>query len=99
MIAVLMAGDPIHVKSLDVVSWARFMQILEDAGPAWKVAVLYGPVSQNITREALKNLLTVTDPKGAVSVIGGLNVLAREADKCWKCDDDDVFYCSCRNKK
>jgi len=50
MIAVLMAGDAIHVKSLDVVSWARFMQILEDAGPAWKVAVLYGPVSQNIMR-------------------------------------------------
>jgi hypothetical protein len=45
------------------------------------VDVLYGPSAQNITTfEALKNLLTVTDPGGA-----GLDALAREAAKCWKC--------------
>jgi hypothetical protein len=50
------------------------------------VAVLYGPAAQNITmREALKNLLTVTDPWGALPVSGGLDVLARETAKCWKC--------------
>jgi hypothetical protein len=62
------------------------LQILEDAGPAWVVAVLYGPAAQNITtREALKNLLTANDPGGAVPVSGGLDVLAREAVKCFKC--------------
>jgi hypothetical protein len=85
-IAALTACDGLHVKRLDVPSWARFLQILEDAGPAWMVAVLYGPAAQNITtREALKNLLTSTDPRGAVSVSGGLDMLAREAAKCWKC--------------
>ena len=81
-IAALTAGDTIHVNRLD----ARFLQILEDAGPAWMVAVLYGPAAQNITtREVLKNLLTTTDPGGAVSVSEGLDALAREAAKCWKC--------------
>ena len=81
-IAALTAGDMIHVNRLD----ARFLQILEDAGPAWMVAVLYGPAAQNITtREVLKNLLTTTDPGGAVSVSEGLDALAREAAKCWKC--------------
>jgi hypothetical protein len=59
---------------LDVPSWARFLQILEDTGPAWMVAVLYTTSAQNITtRDDLKNLLTVTDPGGAVPVSGGLD--------------------------
>jgi hypothetical protein len=41
-IASITSTDVLHVKSLDVQSWARFLQILEDAGPAWVVAVLYG---------------------------------------------------------
>jgi hypothetical protein len=86
VIAVLTALDSLYVKSLDVPSWAQFLQILQDAGPAWMVAVLYGPETLNITTsEALKNLLTTTDPGGAVSVSGGLDVLARETVKCWKC--------------
>jgi hypothetical protein len=39
-IAALTAGDALYVKGLDVPSWAGFLQILEDAGPAWMVAVL-----------------------------------------------------------
>ena len=69
------AGDALHVKRLDVPSWAQFLQILEDTGPAWMVDVLCRPAAQSITaREALKNLLTATDPGGDVSVSGGLDV-------------------------
>ncbi len=77
-IATLTALDTLYVKGLDVPSWARFLQILEDAGPAWMVAVLYGPAAQNITtRKDLKNLLTDTDPWEAVSVSGSLDTLIR----------------------
>ena len=41
VIAMLTADDTLSVKRLDVPSWARFLQILEDAGPAWMVTVLY----------------------------------------------------------
>ena len=40
-IADLTADDTIYVKNLDTPLWARFLQILEDVGPAWVVAVLY----------------------------------------------------------
>jgi hypothetical protein len=40
-IAALTADDTIYVKNLDTPLWARFLQILEDVGPAWVVAVLY----------------------------------------------------------
>jgi hypothetical protein len=77
--------DAFHVNRLDVPSWERFLQILEDAGPAWVVTVLYTPVAQNITtRDSLKNLLTVNDPGVAVPVSGELDTLAREVVKCWK---------------
>ena len=75
----------LHVKHLNVPSWARFLQILEDAGPVWTVAVLYGPAAQNIAMRKALNLLTDTDPGGAVSVSGGLDTLACETVKCWKC--------------
>ena len=66
--AIAALGDALHVKRLDVPSWAQFLQILEDTGPAWMVDVLCRPAAQSITaREALKNLLTATDPGGAVS--------------------------------
>jgi hypothetical protein len=71
----LLLGDPLHVKRLDVPSWAQFLQILEDTGPAWMVDVFYGPAAQNITtREALNNLLTATDPGELYPVSGGLDV-------------------------
>jgi hypothetical protein len=83
-IAVLTAADTQHVERLDMPSWARFLQILEDAGPAWMVAVLHGPAAQNITtRAALKTLLTANDLGGTVPVSGVLDVFAREAVKCW----------------
>jgi hypothetical protein len=86
VIAAITASDTLHVKCLDTPSWARFLQILEDVGPAWVVAVLYSPEAQNITtREALKNLLTANDPGGAVPFSGGPDVLARETVKCFKC--------------
>jgi hypothetical protein len=85
-IAALTAKDTLHVNRLDVPSWGRFLQILEDAGPAWVVAVLYTPAAQNITtRDALKNLLTANDPGFAVPVSGGLDALAHKPVKCWKC--------------
>jgi hypothetical protein len=84
-IVALTAQDALHVKHLDVQSWARFLQLLEDAGPVW-VAVLYMQAAQNITtRDTLKNLLTANVPGVAVPVSGGLDVLARDAVKCWKC--------------
>jgi hypothetical protein len=48
-IAALTSTHVLHVKHLDVPSWARFLQILEDAGPAWVVAVLYGQDEKNST--------------------------------------------------
>ena len=51
----------------------------------WTVAVLYGPAAQNIAMRKALNLLTDTDPGGAVSVSGGLDTLACETVKCWKC--------------
>jgi hypothetical protein len=39
-IAAITATDTLHVKRLDLPSWVRFLQILEDVGPAWVVAVL-----------------------------------------------------------
>ena len=81
-IAALTATDALHVKRLDVASWARFLQILEDAAPAWVVSVLYGPAAQNITtREALKNLLTTNNPGGVVPVSRELDALAPETVK------------------
>jgi hypothetical protein len=75
--------DALHVKCLNVPSWARFLQILEDAGPEWVVAVLYRPAAQNITtRDTLNNLLKANDPGGAVPVSGGLDTLAHENVKC-----------------
>jgi hypothetical protein len=59
-IATLTTQDALHVKHLNVPSWAR---ILEDAGPEWVVAVLYMQSAQYITtRDTLKNLLTANDP-------------------------------------
>jgi hypothetical protein len=43
----------------------------------WVVAVLYWPVSKNITtQEALKNLLTANNTGGTVPVSGVLNKLS-----------------------
>jgi hypothetical protein len=62
-IAALTATEVLHVKHLNVLLWARFLQILEDAGPVWVVEVLYTTAAQNITtRDTLKNLLTANDP-------------------------------------
>jgi hypothetical protein len=74
-IAAITAGDALYVNRLDVQSWARFLQILEDAGPVWMMAVLYGPAVQNITTcEALKNILTANDPGGIVPVRGAISL-------------------------
>jgi hypothetical protein len=99
-IAAITAKDALHVKSLDVPLWARFLQILEDVGPTWMVAVLYTLTAQNIsTREALKNLLTTNDPGGAVPVSGGLDALASEEVKCWKCGMFGHFARDCPNAR
>ena len=85
-IAAITACDTLYVNCLDVQSWARFLQILEDAGPVWMMAVLYGPVEQNITTsEALKNILTANDPGGIVPVRGVIDVVGRDVPTCWKC--------------
>ena len=81
-------------------TWARFLQILEDAGPAWMVAVLYTTAAQNITtRDVLKNLLTANDPGDVVPVSGGLDTLARETVKCWKCGMFGHFAWDCPNAR
>jgi hypothetical protein len=90
VIAALTALEAQHVNRLDVPSWARFLQVLEDSGPAWMVAVLYGPATQNITMRValkchIKILLRSNDPGGTAPVSGVLDALARETVKCWKC--------------
>ena len=82
-IAVLTAADMHHVMRIDAPSWARVLQILEDAGPAWMVAALCGSADQNITtRAAMKTFLTSNDPGGNVPISGVIDVLTREAGRC-----------------
>jgi hypothetical protein len=85
-IAALTAGDALAVKQLNHPSFACLVQILEDAGPPWLVTVLYAPSAQNVrTREALKYILTASDPGDSDPSGGGLAALARASLECFIC--------------